>query len=168
MWAICAQPFTHILLPVMPAVPLSCRIEDTDQKRKVEDAVAVIKRTMAGCGLDYDEGPDVGGPVGPYVQTQRQELYRKYAELLVEKGAAYQCFCSEARLEALHKDDPNAKYDRCCLGLTPEEIQAKLAAREPYVIRQRIPEGTTTFHDVVYGDYYGGQQRTGGSGAAEI
>lgn len=128
------------------------RIEDTDQKRKVEDAVAVIKRTMAGCGLDYDEGPDVGGPVGPYVQTQRQELYRKYAELLVEKGAAYRCFCSEARLEALHKDDPNAKYDRCCLGLTPEEIQAKLDAGEPYVIRQRIPEGTTTFHDVVYGD----------------
>ncbi|MGN0981379.1 MAG: glutamate--tRNA ligase family protein, partial [Candidatus Limivicinus sp.] len=71
------------------------RIEDTDQKRKVEDAVAVIKRTMAGCGLDYDEGPDVGGPVGPYVQTERRDLYKKYAELLIEKGAAYRCFCTE-------------------------------------------------------------------------
>ena len=128
------------------------RIEDTDQKRKVEDAVAVIKRTMAGCGLDYDEGPDVGGPVGPYVQTERRELYKKYAELLIEKGAAYRCFCTEERLEALHKDDPNAKYDRHCLGLSPEEIQQKLDAGEPYVIRQIIPEGSTTFHDAVYGD----------------
>ena len=128
------------------------RIEDTDQKRKVEDAVAVIKRTMAGCGLTYDEGPDVGGPVGPYVQTERRDLYRKYAELLIEKGAAYRCFCTEERLEELHKADPNAKYDRHCLHLSPEEIQAKLDAGEPYVIRQIIPEGTTTFHDAVYGD----------------
>ena len=128
------------------------RIEDTDQKRKVEDAVAVIKRTMAGCGLDYDEGPDVGGPVGPYVQTERRDLYKKYAELLIEKGAAYRCFCTEERLEELHKADPNAKYDRHCLHLSPEEIQAKLDAGEPYVIRQIIPEGTTTFHDAVYGD----------------
>ena len=128
------------------------RIEDTDQKRKVEDAVAVIKRTLAGCGLHYDEGPDVGGPVGPYVQTERRELYQKYAELLVEKGAAYRCFCTEERLAELHKDDPNAKYDRHCLQLTPEEIQKKLDAGEPYVIRQIIPDGTTTFHDAVYGD----------------
>ena len=128
------------------------RIEDTDQKRKVEDAVAVIKRTMAGCGLDYDEGPDVGGPVGPYVQTERRDLYKKYAELLVEKGMAYRCFCSEERLEELHKDDPNAKYDGHCRHLTPEEVQAKLDAGEPYVIRQVIPEGSTTFHDAVYGD----------------
>ena len=128
------------------------RIEDTDQKRKVADAVAVIKRTMAGCGLDYDEGPDAGGPVGPYVQTQRQELYRKYAELLIEKGAAYRCFCTEERLEQLHQNDPNAKYDRHCLRLSPEEIQKKLDAGEPYVIRQIIPEGSTTFHDAVYGD----------------
>ncbi len=128
------------------------RIEDTDQARKVEDAVDVIKRTMAGCGLEYDEGPDVGGPVGPYVQTERREIYKKYAELLVEKGMAYRCFCTEERLQELHKDDPNAKYDRHCLHLTPEEIQAKLDAGEPYVIRQVIPEGTTTFHDAVYGD----------------
>ena len=128
------------------------RIEDTDQARKVEDAVDVIKRTMAGCGLEYDEGPDVGGPVGPYVQTERREIYKKYAELLVEKGMAYRCFCTEERLQELHKDDPNAKYDRHCLHLSPEEIQAKLNAGEPYVIRQVIPEGTTTFHDAVYGD----------------
>ncbi len=128
------------------------RIEDTDQARKVEDAVDVIKRTMAGCGLEYDEGPDVGGPVGPYVQTERKEIYRKYAELLVEKGMAYRCFCSEERLAELHKDDPNAKYDRHCLSLTPEEIRKKLDAGEPYVIRQIIPEGSTTFHDAVYGD----------------
>lgn len=128
------------------------RIEDTDQARKVEDAVDVIKRTMAGCGLDYDEGPDVGGPVGPYVQTERREIYKKYAELLVEKGMAYRCFCTEDRLQELHKDDPNAKYDRHCLHLSPEEIQAKLDAGEPYVIRQVIPQGSTTFQDAVYGE----------------
>ena len=128
------------------------RIEDTDQKRKVEDAVDVIKRTMDACGLDYDEGPDVGGPVAPYVQTERMGYYKKYAELLIEKGCAYRCFCSEERLQQLHADDPNAKYDRHCLHLTQEEIDAKLAAGEPYVIRQKIPEGHTTFHDAVYGD----------------
>ena len=128
------------------------RIEDTDQKRKVEDAVEVIKRTMDSCGLDYDEGPDVGGPVAPYVQTERMSYYKKYAELLIEKGHAYRCFCSEDRLAQLHEDDPNAKYDRHCLHLTQEEIDAKLAAGEPYVIRQKIPEGTTTFVDSVYGE----------------
>ena len=128
------------------------RIEDTDQKRKVEDAVDVIKRTMDACGLDYDEGPDVGGPVAPYVQTERMGYYKKYAELLIEKGCAYRCFCSEERLQQLHADDPNAKHDRHCLHLTQEEIDAKLAAGEPYVIRQKIPEGHTTFHDAVYGD----------------
>ena len=128
------------------------RIEDTDQKRKVEDAVEVIKRTMDSCGLDYDEGPDVGGPVGPYVQTERMGYYKNYAELLIERSHAYRCFCSEERLTKLHEADPNAKYDRHCLSLTREEIDAKLAAGEPYVIRQRIPEGQTTFSDAVYGE----------------
>lgn len=128
------------------------RIEDTDQARKVEDAVEVIKRTMEGCGLSYDEGPDVGGPVGPYVQTERREIYRKYAELLVEQGKAYRCFCTEERLQELHRDDPNAKYDRHCMNLSQAEIDEKLAQGIPYVIRQKIPEGTTTFHDAVYGD----------------
>ena len=128
------------------------RIEDTDQGRLVEDAVDVIYATMRRCGLDWDEGPDVGGPVGPYIQTERRDLYGKYAQLLLETGHAYRCFCTEERLEGLRQDDPNAKYDRHCLSLTPEEIQAKLDAGEPYVIRQRIPEGTTTFHDAVYGE----------------
>ena len=128
------------------------RIEDTDQKRKVDDAVAVIKRTMEGCGLEYDEGPDKPGPVGPYVQTERREIYRRYAELLVEKGAAYRCFCTEERLQSLHESDPNAKYDGHCRHLSEAEIQEKLAAGVPYVIRQIIPEGVTTFHDAVYGD----------------
>ena len=128
------------------------RIEDTDQGRLVEDAVDVIYATMRRCGLDWDEGPDVGGPVGPYIQTQRRDLYGRYAQLLIEKGHAYRCFCSEERLARLHQDDPNAKYDRHCLSLSPEEIQARLDAGEPYVIRQRIPEGSTTFRDAVYGD----------------
>ena len=128
------------------------RIEDTDQGRLVADATDIIYATMRRCGLNWDEGPDVGGPVGPYIQTQRRDLYGKYAQLLIETGHAYRCFCSEERLSQLHQDDPNAKYDRHCLSLTPEEIQAKLDAGEPYVIRQRIPEGTTTFHDAVYGD----------------
>jgi glutamyl-tRNA synthetase len=128
------------------------RIEDTDQGRLVEDAVDIIYATMRKCGLDWDEGPDVGGPVGPYIQTQRRDLYGKYAELLIETGHAYRCFCTEERLAELHKDDPNAKYDRHCLSLSQEEIDQKLAAGEPYVIRQKIPQGTTTFHDAVYGD----------------
>ncbi|HBB71445.1 MAG TPA: glutamate--tRNA ligase [Ruminococcus sp.] len=128
------------------------RIEDTDQKRLVSDAIAVIKRTMDSCGLDYDEGPDVGGPVAPYVQTERRDYYKKYAELLIENGHAYRCFCSEDRLAELRKDDANAKYDRHCLSLSPEGIQQKLDAGEPYVIRQLIPEGSTTFHDQVYGE----------------
>ena len=128
------------------------RIEDTDQGRLVEGAVEVIYATMRRCGLDWDEGPDVGGPVGPYIQTQRRDLYGKYAQLLIDKGYAYRCFCTGERLEQLHRDDPNAKYDRRCLSLTPEEIRARLDAGQPYVIRQRIPEGTTTFRDAVYGD----------------
>ncbi len=128
------------------------RIEDTDQGRLVADAVDVICRTMRSCGLDWDEGPNVGGPVGPYIQSERREIYGKYAQLLIDRGCAYRCFCSEERLEQLHQDDPNAKYDRHCLSLSQEEIDAKLAAGEPYVIRQKIPEGTTTFQDAVYGE----------------
>ena len=118
--------------------------------------MAVIKRTMESCNLDYDEGPDVGGPVGPYVQTERMSFYQKYAELLVEKGLAYRCFCTEERLEQLREEATAqgqvAKYDGHCSRLSQEEIDAKLAAGEPYVIRQKIPAGSTTFHDAVYGD----------------
>ena len=127
------------------------RIEDTDQGRLVEGATDVIYRTMAECGLDHDEGPDVGGPVGPYIQSERRGQYGKYAHLLVAKGAAYYCFC-----EKTESEEDSGEFDRGddpCRNLSPEEIQANLDAGKPYVIRQRIPhEGTTTFHDVSFGD----------------
>ena len=126
------------------------RIEDTDQGRLVEDAVDIIYATMRRCGLSWDEGPDVGGPVGPYIQTQRRELYGKYARLLVERGHAYYCFCQKEEGE-----EDAGDFDRQadpCRALSPAEAQARVDAGEPYVIRQRIPEGATTFHDAVYGD----------------
>ena len=127
------------------------RLEDTDQSRQVEGATEIIYRTMAECGLTHDEGPDVGGPVGPYIQTERRDLYGKYAELLVEKGAAYYCFCEKTESE---EDSGNfERPDDPCRDLSPEEVRANLAAGKPYVIRQRVPhEGTTTFHDVSFGD----------------
>ena len=127
------------------------RIEDTDQGRLVEGAVDVIYKTMAECGLTHDEGPDVGGPVGPYVQTERRGLYGKYAQLLVEKGAAYYCFCEKTESD---EDSGNfVKEADPCRDMSAEEVAANLAAGKPYVIRQRIPaEGTTTFHDVSFGD----------------
>ncbi len=129
------------------------RIEDTDQDRFVEGATDVIYKTMKECRLQHDEGPDIGGPVGPYVQTERREIYGKYAELLIKKGAAYRCFCTKERLEELHAADPTAKYDGFCSRLSQQEIDEKLAAGVPYVIRQKIPsEGTTTFSDAVFGD----------------
>ncbi len=127
------------------------RIEDTDQGRLVEGATDVIYRTMRECGLTHDEGPDVGGPVGPYIQSERRDLYGRYAHLLVEKGAAYYCFC-----EKTESEEDSGNFDRAadpCRSLSPEEIQANLDAGKPYVIRQRIPqEGSTTFHDVSFGD----------------
>lgn len=132
------------------------RIEDTDQERYVEGAVDVIYKTLKLVGLKHDEGPDIGGEYGPYVQSERKDIYRKYAEKLVELGGAYYCFCTKERLDALReeaqKNKETFKYDGHCKSLTKEEVQAKLEAGEPYVIRQRIPEtGTTTFHDEVYG-----------------
>ena len=127
------------------------RIEDTDQGRLVEGAVDVIYKTMAECHLEHDEGPDVGGPVGPYVQTERRPFYGKYAELLVEKGHAYRCFCEKTESEE-DTGDFNREANPCRF-LTREESDRRAAAGEPYVIRQRIPEeGTTTFHDEIFGD----------------
>lgn len=126
------------------------RIEDTDQGRLVDGAVDVIYRTMTECGLDHDEGPDVGGPVAPYIQSERRDTYGKYAELLVEKGTAYYCFCEKAESEE-DSGDFNRAADPC-RDLSREEVEAKLAQGLPYVIRQRIPEGTTTFHDAIFGD----------------
>ncbi len=133
------------------------RIEDTDQERYVEGAVDVIYQTLRKAGLIWDEGPDVGGPVGPYVQSERMGMFKDYALQLVEKGAAYYCFCDKDRLTELREIQQASgipsKYDGHCRNLTPEEIQEKLDANVPYVIRQKMPrEGTTTFHDEVFGD----------------
>ena len=132
------------------------RIEDTDQERLVEGAVDIIYNTLKLCGMKHDEGPDIGGPYGPYVQSDRKNTYRPYAEELIEKGHAYYCFCSKERLDALRAEceekNQTFMYDRHCLNLSKEEIAAKLRNKEPYVIRQKMPrEGTTTFEDVVYG-----------------
>ena len=132
------------------------RIEDTDQEREVPGAVEVIYKSMATAGLSHDEGPDVGGPCGPYVQSQRKGTYMPFAKQLVESGHAYYCFCTKERLdacrEAAEKKGETFKYDKHCLHLTKEEIQAKLDAGEPYVIRQNIPtEGKAGFDDVIYG-----------------
>ena len=127
------------------------RLEDTDQTRQVEGATELIYRTLQECGLTHDEGPDVGGPVGPYIQTQRRGLYGKYAQLLVEKGHAYYCFCDKAEAE-----EEGASFEKeadPCRNLTPEEVQANLDAGKPYVIRQKIPQdGSTTFSDVTFGE----------------
>lgn len=133
------------------------RIEDTDQERYVEGAVDTIYRTLKAVGLNWDEGPDVGGDYGPYVQSERMGIFKKYALELVEKGGAYYCFCDKDRLTELKAVQEAAgispMYDRHCRNLSKEEIQAKLDAGTPYVIRQKIPlEGTTTFHDELFGD----------------
>ena len=129
------------------------RIEDTDQERKVEGAVQVIYDTLQQVGLSHDEGPDVGGEYGPYVQSQRKGLYLPYAEQLVREGKAYYCFCTKERLDSLHGEDGLGGYDRHCRDLPAEEVKAFLEKGTPYVIRQKMPiEGSTTFHDAVYGD----------------
>ena len=130
------------------------RIEDTDQERKVEGAVDIIYNTMKAAGLKHDEGPDIGGEYGPYVQSERKDMYLPYAEKLIEKGLAYRCFCTKERLDGLraNADDPGAGYDRHCRDLSEEEIAQKLADKVPFVIRQKMPlEGSTTFEDTVYG-----------------
>ncbi len=134
------------------------RIEDTDQERLVEGAVDIIYRTLQKTGLIHDEGPDKDGGVGPYVQSERQAagIYLEYAKQLIEKGEAYYCFCDKERLESLKQEVAGKEisiYDKHCLHLSREEVEEKLAAGVPYVIRQNNPQtGTTTFHDEIYGD----------------
>ena len=127
------------------------RIEDTDQGRLVEGAVDVIYKTMKECHLEHDEGPDIGGPVGPYIQTERRPFYKEYAELLIERGHAYRCFC-----EKTESEEDTGEFDRGddpCRAMSREESDRRAAAGEPYVIRQLIPhEGSTTFHDESFGD----------------
>ena len=132
------------------------RIEDTDQVRFVEGATEVIYDTLRRCGMNWDEGPDVGGPVGPYIQSQRKELYLPYAQQLVKTGHAYYCFCTKEELEerraACEAKGEVFKYDKHCLPLTQEEIQRKLDAGVPYVIRQNAPTtGETSYDDLVFG-----------------
>ena len=132
------------------------RIEDTDQERYVDGAVDIIYKTLAEAGLIHDEGPDIGGDFGPYVQSERRSIYAKYAHELVKKGGAYYCFCDKERLDNLRSIQEASKiptkYDGYCRNLSEEEIQEKLASGVPYVIRQKMPTtGTTYFDDVIYG-----------------
>ena len=128
------------------------RIEDTDKERYVEGAVELVYRTLDTVGFKIDESPIHGGNCGPYVQSERKELYKEYAHKLVELGGAYYCFCDKERLESLTDEDGNRKYDKHCLKLSKEEVEEKLKAGVPYVIRQNIPEsGMTSYQDLVYG-----------------
>ncbi|MBN2018240.1 MAG: glutamate--tRNA ligase [Candidatus Cloacimonetes bacterium] len=130
------------------------RIEDTDRKRYIPGAQKDLLNTIKAVGLNYDEGPVVGGDYGPYIQSERTELYRKYAQELIDKGAAYYCFCSEERLEKLRDDAKENStavvYDGACRNLSQEEVQEKLTQNIPHVIRLKIPkEGSTVFYDAV-------------------
>ena len=133
------------------------RIEDTDQERFVEGATQVIYDTLRDCGINWDEGPDIGGDYGPYIQSERKDLYLPYAKQLVESGHAYYCFCTKEELDqrrqAAEARGETFKYDKHCLRLSKEEIAEKLAAGTPYVIRMNAPtEGTSSYHDMVFGD----------------
>lgn len=133
------------------------RIEDTDTERYVDGAVDIILNVLKDTGLNYDEGPDIPGKFGPYIQSERKHLYEKYAEELVQKGHAYYCFCTNERLSNLReeasKNNQVFKYDKHCLNLSRDEIEHNLSNNIPYVIRQNNPiEGTTTFNDILYGE----------------
>ena len=128
------------------------RIEDTDQTREVKGAVDIIVSALDKAGIHYDEGPDVGGDYGPYVQSERKDIYLKYAKQLLESGDAYCCFCTKERLAEMHEKGAT-KYDKRCLHLSKSEVEERIARGEPYVIRQNIPEsGTSTYRDEVFGD----------------
>ena len=132
------------------------RIEDTDQGRLVEGATDIIYDTLRTVGLKHDEGPDVGGDHGPYVQSERLPMYKAYAKQLVELGGAHYCFCSEEEIERQRKEADSLgisfKYDDPCKHISLEEAKARVAAGEPYVIRQTINNvGETYFDDEVYG-----------------
>ncbi|MBR6355594.1 MAG: glutamate--tRNA ligase, partial [Alphaproteobacteria bacterium] len=132
------------------------RIEDTDQKRYVEGATDIIYKTLKRVGMNWDEGPDIGGNYGPYVQSERKPLYAEYAHKLVELGGAHYCFCAQKEEEKdADEDTPEAhiKPKDPCKHIPLEEAKARVAAGEPFVVRQNInKKGTSLFHDVVYGD----------------
>ena len=128
------------------------RLEDTDSKRYVGGAVQIIYDTLKDAGIVYDEGPDIGGPCGPYIQSERAQIYMEYARKLVGLGGAYYCFCDRERLESLKDENGVGRYDKHCLHLSKQEVEEKLAAGVPYVIRQNVPEeGSGSYEDMVYG-----------------
>lgn len=128
------------------------RLEDTDQKRLMTESLDKIYQSFDFLNLKRDEDPLIGGPYGPYVQTERLDLYQKYTQELINIGAAYYCFCSEERLAQLHEKDKYAKYDRHCRHLSPEEVKSKISSGASYVVRVKMPEsGYTTWHDLVQG-----------------
>lgn len=128
------------------------RIEDTDRERYVEGAVDIIYNTLKSAGISHDEGPDVGGDFGPYVQSERKDMYLPYAQQLIDDGKAYRCFCTKERLEKLQEDSVGGGYDRHCRDIPKEESDRLAAQGVPFVIRQKMPlEGSTTFEDAVYG-----------------
>lgn len=144
------------------------RIEDTDLERYVDGAVEVIYSTMREAGLIWDEGPDVGGEYGPYIQTERKDIYLKYAKQLVEQGDAYYCFCTKERLAKIHEDGAT-KYDKHCLSLSREEVERRIAAGEPYVIRQNIPEtGLDNLSRYGFRRYHGRKQGARGQRAHKV
>lgn len=124
------------------------RIEDTDQKRSTAESEAAILHSLAWCGLQWDEGPDVGGPYGPYRQSERAELYRTHADLLIERGRAYRCFCTAERLDEMRAAQRAAgddwRYDGRCRGMEPAEAAARAAAGEVHVVRLAMPLGGET------------------------
>lgn len=132
------------------------RIEDTDQERYVEGATELIYDTLRECGMQWDEGPDIGGPVAPYVQSERKASYLPFALQLIKSGHAYYCFCTreelQERREAVERTGGTWKYDKHCLHLSAESIQAKLDAGLAHVVRQNTPTtGESSFDDLVYG-----------------
>lgn len=132
------------------------RIEDTDQARYVEGATDVIYRTLKDIGLIWDEGPDVGGDYGPYIQSERKGMYLPYAQQLVRDGKAYYCFCTKEELDKRRAEaeakGETFKYDKHCLNMPREEVERRLAAGEPYVIRQNVPtQCEASFDDIIFG-----------------
>ena len=129
------------------------RIEDTDQKRYVEGATEIIYKTLKRVGMNWDEGPDIGGDFGPYVQSERKTLYAEYAHKLVELGGAHYCFCSKEEADEEKDEEQNIKFEDPCKKLALEDAKRRVAAGEPYVIRQTInKQGKSKYHDEVYGD----------------
>lgn len=136
---------------------LILRIEDTDTERLKEDSVSQILTSLKWLGINWDEGPEVGGDCGPYYQSERLDIYKKYAEQLLAEGKAYYCFCTSADLEAQREKQRAAKqpfrYARTCRDLSKEEVEKRIAAGESYSVRVKIPlEGTITVHDLIHGD----------------